>query len=158
MEFEEIYLKYSPKIYRVCMGYINDHEQARDLMQETFISVWQNLSTFKNQSHISTWIFRIATNKCLRALEVAKKMPKTELPVNLPAPHEESPHEKLAILYKCIATLEEIDRIIISLVLEDLPQAEIAAIVGLSNGNTRVRVHRIKEKLAIKLKAHGQFE
>lgn len=158
MEFEEIYLKYSPKIYRVCMGYINDHEQARDLMQETFISVWQNLSTFKNQSHISTWIFRIATNKCLRALEVAKKMPKTELPVNLPAPHEESQHEKLAILYKCIATLEEIDRIIISLVLEDLPQAEIAAIVGLSNGNTRVRIYRIKEKLAIKLKAHGQFE
>jgi len=50
------------------------------------------------------------------------------------------------------------DRIIISLVLEDLPQAEIASIIGLSAGNIRVKIHRIKEKLAIKFKDHGQFE
>jgi len=140
------------------MGYINDEEQAKDLTQEAFIAVWQNLPTFKNQAHISTWIFRIATNKCLRALEKSKKMIKTELPVNLAVVHEESQEEKLKVLYNFIAELEEIDRIIISLVLEDLPQAEIADIVGLSNVNVRVKIHRIKEKLAIKFKAHGQFE
>jgi RNA polymerase sigma-70 factor (ECF subfamily) len=140
------------------MGYINDEEQAKDLTQEAFIAVWQNLSTFKNQAHISTWIFRIATNKCLRALEKSKKMIKTELPVNLAVIHEESQEEKLKILYNFIAELEEIDRIIISLVLEDLPQTEIADIVGLSNVNVRVKIHRIKEKLTIKFKAHGQFE
>ena len=134
------------------MGYINDHEQARDLTQETFISVWKNLSSFKNQSKISTWIFRIATNNCLRAIERSKRMIKTELPVNLPAANEETQDEKLALLYSCIAELEETERIIISLVLEDLPQAEIAAIVGLSNVNTRVKIHRIKEKLANKFK------
>jgi RNA polymerase sigma-70 factor (ECF subfamily) len=158
MEFEEIYNKYSPQIFRVCMGYINDREQARDLTQETFISVWRNLSTFKNQSKISTWIFRIATNNCLRALEKSKRIIKTELPFDLSDTVEESPEEKLTFLYNCIAGLEETDRIIISLMLEDLPQAEIAAIVGLSNGNVRVKVHRIKEKLAIKFKQHGQFE
>jgi len=152
MEFEEIYQKYSPKIYRVCMGYPNDREQARDLTQETFIAVWQNLAGFKGNSHISTWIFRIATNKCLRAIETAKKMPKTELPFDLATHEDEKPVEKLSYLYRCIAGLEEIDRIIISLVLEDLPQAEIAAIVGLSTVNTRVRIHRIKEKLANKFK------
>jgi len=158
MEFEEIYIKYSPKIFRVCMGYINDDEQARDLTQETFIAVWQNLATFKNQSQISTWIFRIATNKCLRAIERSKKMIKTELPVNLAVPYEESREEKLKELYNYIAELEEIDRIIISLVLEDLPQAEIAEIVGLSNVNVRVKIHRIKDKLAIKFKAHARFK
>jgi RNA polymerase sigma-70 factor, ECF subfamily len=158
MDFEEIYSKYSPQIFRVCMGYINDYEQARDLTQETFISVWRNLATFRNQSKISTWIFRIATNNCLRAIEKSKRIMTDELPVHLPEIHEESQEEKLTFLYNCIAELEETDRIIISLVLEDLPQAEIASIVGLSNGNIRVKVHRIKEKLAAKFKTHGQFE
>ena len=73
-------------------------------------------------------------------------MIKTELPINLPAVIEETQDEKLAYLYHCIAQLDETDRIIISLVLEDLPQAEIAAVVGVSNGNIRVKIHRIKEK------------
>ena len=158
MDFEEIYSLYSPQIFRVCMGYVNDSEQAKDLTQETFISVWKNLSSFRNESKISTWIFRIATNNCLRAVEKNKRVTKVELPYHLPAIHEESQEEKLAFLYKAIAELEEMERIIIGLVLEDLPQAEIASIVGLSDGNTRVKIHRIKEKLAIKFKHHGQFE
>ncbi len=157
-EFEEIYAKYSPQIFRVCMGYVNDREQASDLTQETFISVWKNLSGFKGQSAIGTWIFRIATNNCLRAVEKSKRIIKTELPVNLPDLQEETPEEKLNYLYSCITELEETERIIISLVLEDLPQAEIAEIVGLSNVNTRVKIHRIKEKLSLKFKKYGQFK
>jgi len=158
MEFEEIYLKYSPQIFRVCMGYINDHEAAKDLTQETFISVWKNLDSFKNQSKISTWIFRIATNNCLRAIERSKRVTTEELPLNLTDKPEENNDEKLAFLYNCIAELEETERIIISLVLEDLSRDEIASIVGLSSVNTRVKIHRIKEKLAQKFKQHGQFE
>lgn len=158
MDFEHIYLQYSPQIFRVCMGYVNDDAQARDLTQETFIAVWKNLSTFKNQSKISTWIFRIATNNCLRALEKSKKIKLTELPFDLPAAiPDDTQEEQLSFLYNCIAELEETERIIISLVLEDLPQAEIAEIVGISNGNVRVKIHRIKEKLATKFKNHGQF-
>lgn len=155
--FEDLYNRYAPQIFRVCMGYTNDTEQARDLVQETFISVWKNLSSFREQSHISTWIFRIATNKCLRAVAVAKRMPAAELPFNLAAPNEESIEEKIAFLYTCIAQLNETDRIIISLELEGLPQAEIAAVVGLSDSNVRVKIHRIKEKLAQKFKENGQF-
>lgn len=157
MDFEEIYLKYSPQIFRVCMGYINDHDQAKDLTQETFIAVWKNLSSFKNQSSIGTWIFRIATNNCLRAIEKSKRMIKTELPFNL-ADKEERTEDNLSLLYNCIAELEETERIIISLVLEDLPQAEIATIVGLTDVNTRVKIHRIKQKLADKFKRYGKFE
>ncbi|WP_259071378.1 RNA polymerase sigma factor [Mucilaginibacter sp. X4EP1] len=158
MEFEEIYLKYSPQIFRVCMGYINDHEAAKDLTQETFISVWKNLDSFKNQSKISTWIFRIATNNCLRAIEKSKRVTVEELPLNLADKLEENNDAQLAFLYNCIAELEETERIIISLVLEDLSRDEIASIVGLSSVNTRVKIHRIKEKLAQKFKQHGQFE
>jgi RNA polymerase sigma-70 factor (ECF subfamily) len=158
MSFEEIYTQFSPKIFRVCMGYVNDYEQARDLTQETFIAVWQNLPTFKNESKISTWIFRIATNNCLRAIERSKRVKITDLPLDLPVQEEEKQEEKLQFLYDCIAELEETERLIISLFLEDVPQAEIAAIVGLSNANVRVKVHRIKEKLAGKFKKHGRFD
>ena len=140
------------------MGYLNDAEQAKDLTQETFISVWKNLGSFRHESKISTWIFRIATNNCLRAIEVGKRMIKTELPLNLPDLPEDSPEEKLRFLYRAISQLEETERIIISLLLEDLPQGEIADIVGLNPGTVRVRIHRIKEKLATKFREHGQFE
>jgi len=140
------------------MGYVNDHEQARDLTQETFIAVWQGLPSFRGEASPSTWIFRIATNICLRALEKAKRAKTTELPFHLPVSHEEPKEEKLRFLYKCIAGLEETERIIISLVLEDLPQAEIADIVGMSHANIRVRIFRIKEKLSVKFKQYGAFE
>jgi RNA polymerase sigma-70 factor (ECF subfamily) len=156
-DFEDIYKRYAPQIFRVCLGYTNDADRAKDMVQDTFISVWENLGKFRNQSQISTWIFRIATNKCLRSLEVAKRMPPAQLPLHLPDTPEESPEEKLSFLYQCIAELQETERVIISLELEGLPQADIASIIGLSNGNVRVKIHRIKEKLAQKFKAYGQF-
>jgi RNA polymerase sigma-70 factor (ECF subfamily) len=157
IEFEELYSRYSPQIFRVCLGYTNDKDQAQDLVQETFIAVWNGLSGFRNESQIGTWIFRIATNHCLRAVQKRKRMPFEELPLDLSAPIEESLEEKVSILYRCIGELDETDRIIISLELEGLPQAEIASVVGLSKGNVRVKVHRIKDKLAIKLSAYEQF-
>jgi len=93
----------------------------------------------------------------LRAVAKAKRMPVAELPFNLAVPAEDSIEEKVIILYRCIAELEETERIIISLELEGLPQADIASVVGLTSGNVRVKVHRIKDKLAIKLRAYEQF-
>jgi RNA polymerase sigma-70 factor (ECF subfamily) len=158
INFEEIYEKYAPQIYRICLGYLNDTEQAKDLMQETFISIWKGLSSFKNQSKLSTWIFRIATNNCLRYIEKSKRIITTELPFQIQEDSEPEIDDKVNFLYKCISELEETERLIISLLLEELSQVEIAAIVGLNVGNIRVKVHRIKEKLTAKFKRHGQFE
>jgi RNA polymerase sigma-70 factor (ECF subfamily) len=139
------------------MGYTNDAEQAKDLMQETFIAVWQNLGSFRGESNISTWIFRIATNNCLKELKKLEKDKRINLPDDLPHIADDSNELALNFLHQCIAELEATEKIIISLVLEGLPQTEIASIVGLSDGNTRVKIHRIKEKLSKKFKAHGQF-
>jgi RNA polymerase sigma-70 factor (ECF subfamily) len=167
MDFDAIYRLYAPQIFRVCMGYTNDFEQAKDLTQETFISVWQHLASFRQESAISTWIFRIATNYCLRANEKAKRNRLTAWPTDAPARSDETQETreilkaeqaKLRWLYACIAELRETDRIIISLALEEVPQSEIAAIVGLTETNIRVKIHRIKERLSGKFKDHGQFE
>ena len=157
-DFDSLYKTYSPQIFRVCMGYVNDHDRAKDLVQETFIAVWRNLAGFRNESKVSTWIYRIATNHCLRALEKEKRITKVDMPENLAAVEDESPEEKLAFLYSAIAGLPEMERIIISLELEGLPQIQIAEITGLTAVNVRVKIHRIKEKLAVKFKEHGRFD
>lgn len=63
---------------------------------------------------------------------------------------------RLRLLYKLIAELPEMDRILISLELEDVRQAEIARITGLSEGNVRVRIHRIKALLTKKIRAYEE--
>ncbi|WP_079243235.1 RNA polymerase sigma factor [Chryseobacterium indologenes] len=155
MAFEEIYELYWQRIFRLCMGYVNDTEIAQDLAQETFIIVWQQLPKFRNESSVGTWIFRIASNNCLRQIEKEKKFTKTDLPINLEEKKQESMEPQIQMLYQFISELPETDRIIISLELEEIKQAEIAHIVGLSESNIRVKIHRIKEKLTQKFKENG---
>lgn len=155
MMFEDIYELYWQKIFRLCMGYLNDSEMAQDLAQETFIIVWQQLPKFRNESSIGTWIFRIASNNCLRQIEKEKRFSKTDLPINLEEKKQESMEPQIQMLYQFISELPETDRIIISLELEEVKQAEIALITGLSEANIRVKIHRIKEKLTQKFKQNG---
>ncbi len=156
MTFEIIYETYWSKVFRLCMGYMNDYELAKDLAQETFITVWQKLPGFRNESSVGTWIFRIASNHCLRQIEKQKRMPKSDLPAEIEDVKQTGSEDKTAFLYKCISELPESDRIIISLELEDINQSEIARITGISESNVRVRIHRIKEKLTKKFNDYGQ--
>lgn len=155
MDFDHIYKTYWQRIFRLCMGYVNNYSLAQDLTQETFIIVWKQLPKFRKESSIGTWIFRIASNNCLRHIEVERRIKQTDLPVNIKEEISTSVEPQIQFLYKCISELKEIDRIVISLELEELNQAEIAKIVGLSEVNVRVKIHRIKEKLMQKFKENG---
>ncbi len=154
MEFEAIYKTYWQKIYRVCRGYLGEDDWAKDVAQDTFITVWQQLESFRNEAAISTWIYRIAVNNCLRQIEKSKRLPKELFPNELVETPDAAPETdaKIKFLHLCISELKELDRIIISLELEDVRQAEIASITGLSEGNVRVKIHRIKEQLTQKFK------
>lgn len=156
MEFEEIYKTYWQKIYRLCRGYLNDDDWAKDTAQDTFVAVWNQLHTFRNESAIGTWIYRIAVNTCLRQIEKQKRLPKTNFPLQIQDEEAMPIDGKIAFLYQCINELKELDRIIISLELEDIKQAEIANIVGISEANVRVKIHRIKEKLTQKFKSYDR--
>lgn len=155
MVFEDIYKEYWQKIFRLCMGYTNDYDLAQDMAQETFIIIWQQLPNFKNEADIGTWIYRITTNICLRQIEKQNRFPKTELPLNLKEEKQINIEPQIQLLYRFISELSETERIIISLELENVKQAEIANIVGLSKANIRVKIHRIKEKLIQKFNQHG---
>ncbi len=157
MEFSEIYTTYWQKIYRVCRGYVNNDDWAKDIAQDTFVNVFNSLENFKGNSKISTWIFRIAVNNCLRQIENQNRMPKSEIIDNLIQPEESIIDNKIEFLYQAINELNEIDRIIISLELEELKQSEIAEIVGISEANVRVKIHRIKIKLTEKFKNYEGY-
>lgn len=148
--FRNIFEANSKKIYHLCYGYTGDNDAANDLLQETFLKVWQNLDKFRNQAMISTWIYRIAVNTCLTYLRSEKRQAKDELTETIAETHAEEfseKNEQVALLYKCISKLEETERIIITMVLDELPYPEIAEISGISEGNLRVKIHRIKQKL-----------
>ncbi len=157
MNFEEIYKTYWQKVFRLCMGYVNDHDWAKDIAQDTFITVWQQLPKFRHESAIGTWVFRIASNHCLRQIDKQNRAPKKAvLPAEIIEEVVPGIEGKMKFLYKSIADLPETDRLIISLELEDVKQAEIANITGLSEANIRVKIHRIKEKLTQKFKNYEQ--
>lgn len=148
--FKDIFQTNSKKIFHLCYGYTGDADSANDLMQETFMKVWQNLEKFRNQALISTWIYRIAVNTCLSYLRIEKRFAKDELTDNIIETKTEEVSEKndqVATLYKCISKLEENERMIITMVLDEVPYPEIAQISGISDGNLRVKIHRIKQRL-----------
>ncbi|MBP9793373.1 MAG: sigma-70 family RNA polymerase sigma factor [Flavobacterium sp.] len=149
-QFEDIYSKYSQKVHRLCLGYTGDSMQADDLLQEVFIKVWENLEKFRGESQVSTWLYRITVNTCLLFLRSNKKQTNIELEKAVLKISEESneTENQIQLLYKCISELQETDRLIITLLLEEVPYAEIAEVTSISEGNVRVKVHRIKQQLS----------
>ncbi|CAM3581407.1 RNA polymerase sigma factor [Flavobacterium saliperosum] len=148
--FKEIYETYSPKVHRLCLGYTGDTMEADDLLQEVFIKAWQNLDKFRGDSQISTWIYRIAVNTCLYHLRSQKNKKSVDIDKAIIKKEEETDdkEQQIQLLYKCISELSEADRLIITLLLEEVPYNEIAAVTEISEGNLRVKIHRIKQQLS----------
>lgn len=150
--FENIYKEQYSKVIRLCLGYVNgDDEMAKDLAQEVFIKVWEHLDSFRNESSISTWIYRITVNTCLLQLRSKsrtiplKNIDKSE--ADDQQEYEVQKEKKLGLLHACISNLTDDDKSIILLELEGLPQKDIAAVTGIKHEAVRVRIHRIKDKL-----------
>lgn len=156
MSFEQVYRSYWDRVFRLCMGYFNDYTLAQDLAQDVFIRVWQHLPAFRGDSSVGTWIFRIATNVCLRQGERRKSISRADIPTGIPADEPGDDASRVQALYGAIAELPEMDRLIISLYLEELKQSEIAQVTGMSEANVRVRIHRIKAALAKKLRKQDE--
>lgn len=147
--FESLHADYHPMVYQMCMGFMKgDRDLASDLTQETFINTWKSLDKFKGASSYKTWIYRITVNTCLKYLRDTKKdtrLSAQELPAEVMAhPDEGEPNQAL---YSAIGKLQELDRLIIMMVLDELEYEEIAKVTGISEGNLRVKIHRIKKNL-----------
>jgi len=153
IDFKHIYEENYTKVMRLCMGYVSgDADLANDLTQEVFIKVWSNLKSFRKESNITTWIYRIAVNTCL--MNLRKKKAK-QLSDSVPS-EDVLEEDKVALIkerqyqemYRCINMLSATNRAIILMELEGLAQKEIASVMGLKHEAVRTRVHRIKIQLS----------
>jgi RNA polymerase sigma-70 factor (ECF subfamily) len=142
------------KLLRVCSVYSEDDDDKKDLFQESLIQIWQAMPSFESNSSISTWMFRITLNVCLRlqSKELKKKAQfrKMDSIIIDHIPDEEINHveqERLIQLRNCIKKLNDADKAVITLYLEELPYVEISSITGLSENNVAVKIRRIKSKL-----------
>lgn len=150
--FENLFATYRSMVQQMCLGFMQgDVHLAKDLTQEVFINAWRALSKFHGESSYKTWIYRITVNTCLKYIRDNKTNNQIALdPIHEQlASQEESNmvNERHQTLYKAIGQLIEIDRLIIMMVLNELEYEEIANVIGISSGNLRVKIHRIKLNL-----------
>jgi RNA polymerase sigma factor (sigma-70 family) len=149
--FDNLYRDYYQMVLHVCKGFTKgDTDTAKDLVQDVFINTWKALDKFKGESSYKTWIYRITVNTCLKFIRDRKGL--QELSIDRDnfdtADKTQENEQSIGTLYKAIGMLADIDRLIIIMVLDELDYDEIATVMGLSNVNLRVKIHRIKQQLA----------
>ncbi|MEQ8926304.1 MAG: RNA polymerase sigma factor [Fulvivirga sp.] len=149
--FENLHSEYYGMVYQMCKGFMKGNEDlAADLSQETFINTWRALDKFQGGSSYKTWIYRITVNTCLKYIRNNKSKMHVSLEEGrsgIEFPTENTTQQDNQELYAAIGKLGKMDRLIIMMVLDELEYEEIADVVGISEGNLRVRIHRIKKQL-----------
>lgn len=150
--FESLHKEFHDMVHHMCLGFVKGYiDVANDLTQEVFINTWKALDRFKGASSYKTWIYRITMNTCLNHLRNKKARQQVSIDPALQIPDgsnmgaaSSDPHHEL---YQAIGQLGEVDRLVIMMVLDELDYSEIATVVGISEGNLRVKIHRIKKNL-----------
>jgi RNA polymerase sigma-70 factor, ECF subfamily len=137
-------------IHKVCIMYENDLEVRNDLFQEIVLQLWRSFGSFRGEAKITTWMYRIALNTAISGFRKETRKIKTEdlreVHFNITERGDDS-EENLQRLQMAIRQLNEIDRAMIMMALEEVPYEEIAETIGISQNNVRVRMNRIREKL-----------
>ncbi len=136
-------------IYKLVGLYANDSEEKKDLYQEILLQAWKAWPSFRQEAKFSTWLYRI----CLNTILTQKRKPQqVEYKESLEsiAPVIQNgvvQKEEVARLRLAIRQLAETDRAIISMHLDGYENAEVAEVLGISNNNVAVKLHRIKQQL-----------
>jgi RNA polymerase sigma-70 factor, ECF subfamily len=138
-------------IHKVCILYETDRDARNDLFQEIVLQLWKSIHTFRGDSKITTWMYRIALNTAISGLRKRKRSLTTEeleeRHFNIMDYGTDDHEENIQKLHQCIRQLSEIERGMIMMALDEVPYEEIAETIGITQNNVRVRMNRIREKL-----------
>ncbi|MEM9324554.1 MAG: sigma-70 family RNA polymerase sigma factor [Bacteroidota bacterium] len=129
-------------INKILFLYADNAEDRKDLRQEILTEAWRSFGKFRGEAKFSTWLYRVGVNV---ALSFLRKNPKTHGdfgPEKASAGHGEE-----ELLQQVLQVLNPVEKSLILLLLEGYDQQEISDILGISPGNTRVKIHRTREKL-----------
>jgi len=160
--FNQLVRKYQQKVYWHIRKMVIDHDDADDLTQEVFIKVWKNLSSFRQDSQLYTWIYRIATNECLNFLAAKRRrffLPlhdvAAELSQKLDASSAPDGDEILKKLQKALLQLPDKQRLVFNMkYFDELKYEEISKILGTSVGALKSSYHLAVKKIEEYLTKH----
>ena len=149
--FEQAIREHELLLYKICRVYTNTDADRQDLFQEIVIQLWKAFPKFKGDAQISTWMYRVAINAAISGLRKQKHSVVSgsqDIPEHIKEEqYNPAEEEKLNLVYAAIAQLNEIEKAIVMLYMEDKSYNEMEDILGISQGNLRVKMTRIKDKL-----------
>jgi len=136
----------------VCRLYCQDADDRQDLYQEIVLQLWRAYPRYEPRAKLSTWLYRVALNVAISDLRQRTRKPLAarfdDAMPDLALPLDAGPDaDDLAQLYRAIERLSEVEKAFVLLYLEERTYEEIADILGVTQNNVRVKMHRVQEKL-----------
>ena len=136
-------------IHKICRLYRDGKEDREDLFQEITYQLWKSFPSFKGEAKISTWMYRIGLNTAIASFR--KKKLDVEYQLVLPDLPDHEVNEEYEIrqerLFAALKQLNESEKAIITLYLDELSYRQIAEIIGINENNVGVKLNRIKFKI-----------
>jgi len=152
--FKQIVSENEQRISGICRYYSSNEEDCQDMYQEVLINIWKSMDSFRGEAQISTWIYRVAVNTALGFANKEIRRQKVFLGQNdnhlknlVDIDDNWKKESLLQVLENQINQLSVIDKIIMTLVMEGVNHKEIASVIGITEPNVRVKIHRIKTEL-----------
>ena len=157
--FVELLEKHQNIVHKVCRLYTNNYDAHNDLFQEITIQLWKAYPKFRGDSKFSTWMYRVALNTAITLYRKSKRSISTQefdtVQFKIKAEeYDDTEEQQLKLLYQAVHQLNDIEKALVFLYLEDKSYKEMAAILGLTVTNIGAKVSRVKQQL--KKIIHGQ--
>lgn len=158
--FSEIVFQYSEQLYWKIRSIVLTHDDANDVLQNTFMKAWKSIDEFQGKSKISTWLFRIAINESLDFIRKKKVQSETSADMSPVVANQLMADEYFdgdyahALLHEAIAMLPDVQRTVFTLkYFEDMKYSEISKILGTSEGALKASYHIAVQKVTEYVKA-----
>jgi RNA polymerase sigma-70 factor (ECF subfamily) len=151
-EFENAIRENELLIHKVCRIYAYTDEDREDLFQDIVIQLWKSYHRFKGNSKFSTWLYRVSLNTAITSLRKQKNVVMANHSGVVAADivddnYNTGEEERLQHLYTAIEQLNQVDKAIVMLYMEDKSYEEMEEVLGMSQAHIRVKMNRLKEKL-----------
>ena len=161
--FPELVHRFTGKVYSIGISMLRNEQDARDVVQETFLNVHRRLDTFRGDAALSSWIGRIATNNALMKLRTRRRKPETSLEVQVPGQSSDERFERVIVDKNPISDQLSLDRelgerirsavdelpdkyreVLVLADYRELSMKQIAAALDISVPNVKTRLHRAR--------------
>ena len=157
--FEQVVRQYSEPLYWKIRRIVIDHDNANDVLQNTFLKAWRSLTDFRQEAKLSTWLYRIAINESLDFVRREKRMKAMDAEVSLASRLMADDYfdgdQTQALLQEAVATLPDVQRSVFTLkYFEEMKYSEICKILGVTEGALKASYHIAVKKITAYVQAH----